>query len=65
MNLTNVTNVVNMDSYNPNGEWKIVGTVGERHEFSYSCCPNEKFSFLSFKIFMRRSVSAGSQRYLI
>ncbi len=26
----------------------------ERHEFAYECCPNEKYSNVNFKIYLRR-----------
>ena len=54
MNLTNVTSEINMDSYKPNGEWEILTTTVQRHEFAYSCCPNEKFSYVAFVVYMRR-----------
>ncbi|ELT93061.1 hypothetical protein CAPTEDRAFT_146658, partial [Capitella teleta] len=47
MNMTNVTTTVNMDSYKRNGEWQILNTVAQRHEFAYSCCPTEKFSYVA------------------
>ena len=54
MNLTNASSQVNIDSYDRNGEWAILGTNSARHEFAYDCCPNEAFSFVSFTLHMRR-----------
>ena len=54
MNLTNASAVINMDSYNENGEWEIYNTVVVRNEFFYECCPNERFANVAFKVFMRR-----------
>lgn len=54
MNLTNSSNDINMDSYEKNGEWQIVTTSAERNEFSYECCPNERFSFVAFTLQIRR-----------
>ena len=54
MNLTNSDTVVNMDSYETNGEWQIVATRVIRDEFSYECCPEDRFSNVAFVINMRR-----------
>jgi hypothetical protein len=54
MNLTNTSHIVNMDSYEKNGEWEILSTEVVRDEFSYECCPNERFSNVAFFVHMRR-----------
>ncbi len=54
MNLTSEKDIVNLDSYKLNGEWEIMGTVAQRNEFFYECCPNERFSNVRFVIYMRR-----------
>ena len=54
MNLTNSSSLVNLDSYEKNGEWEIMESTSARHEFSYECCPNEAYSFVSFTLNMRR-----------
>ena len=54
MNLSTMTDTVNLDSYNKNGEWEILMTSARRNEFSYECCPNEKFSNVAFTVFLRR-----------
>ena len=54
MNLTNVTATINMDSYKTNGEWEISHTLVKRNEFNYACCPEDKFSNIEFKIYLRR-----------
>ncbi|CAD5112703.1 DgyrCDS1923 [Dimorphilus gyrociliatus] len=54
MNLTTSTSVVNLDSYKTNGEWEIFTTSAVRNEFNYECCPNEKFSNVEFKVYLRR-----------
>ena len=54
MNLTNSSSEINMDSYEKNGEWQIVSTAANRDEFSYECCPDERFSFVAFQLHIRR-----------
>ena len=54
MNLTNASAHVNMDSYEINGEWEILGSRSARHEFAYDCCPNQPYSFISFTLQLRR-----------
>ena len=44
----------NLDSYKNNGEWKILSTSAHRQEFSYECCPKEKFSNVVFTLALRR-----------
>ncbi len=54
MNLTSASDEINLDSYSKNGEWQIVNSVAARDEFSYECCPNEKFSFVAYELHIRR-----------
>ena len=54
MNLTNSGSKVNMDSYKKNGEWEIFHTHVHRDEFSYACCPNQKYSNVAYSIYLRR-----------
>ena len=54
MNLTTSTDTVNLDSYKKNGEWEILTTSAHRNEFSYECCPKERFSNVAFTIYLRR-----------
>ena len=44
VNLTNSSEVVNLDDYNKSGEWHITQTRVDRLEFHYVCCPHMKFS---------------------
>lgn len=44
----------NLDSYKTNGEWDIISTSASRAEFSYACCPNERFSNVAFAVLLRR-----------
>lgn len=54
MNLTNSGDVVNLDSYEPNGEWEIASSNVVRDEFFYECCPKQRFSNVAFLIHMKR-----------
>jgi hypothetical protein len=54
MNLTNMSDTINMDSYNTNGEWQMLETLVVRNEFAYECCPNERFANVAFNILLRR-----------
>ena len=54
MNLTTTNNSVNLDSYNVNGEWKVLWTEAKRMEFPYASLPNEMFSNVAFTIKLRR-----------
>ncbi len=54
MNLTTNVDQVGLDSYDENGEWEILETRVERNEFSFECCPNQRFSNVKFKIYLRR-----------
>jgi hypothetical protein len=54
MNLTNMYDKVNKDSYEENGEWEIYETEVKRNEFSFECCPNERFANVAFTIYLRR-----------
>ena len=54
MNLSNIENKVNMDSYEENGEWEIKNTDSRRKEFFFDCCINERFAYISFTIFLKR-----------
>ena len=37
-----------------NGEWEVYYTQVIRNEFSYECCPNERYSNVAFAIYLRR-----------
>ena len=54
MNLTNIADKVNMDSYEENGEWEIYRTEVIRGEFYFDCCPDERFANVAFSVFLRR-----------
>lgn len=54
MNLTNIDSVVNLDSYEQNGEWEIQSTEAVRDEFSFDCCPDERFSNVRFTLYLKR-----------
>ena len=54
MNLTNMHDKVNIETYSENGEWEIYHTDVKRNEFAFACCPDEKFSNVEFTIFLRR-----------
>ena len=54
MNLTSVSQEVNRDSYEENGEWEIHKTEAKRKEFFFDCCPNERFANVAFTIFLKR-----------
>ena len=54
MNLTNTSLEINLDSYKLNGEWEISSTSVNRDEFFYECCPNERFAYVAFIVYMRR-----------
>ncbi|ESO03736.1 hypothetical protein HELRODRAFT_173437 [Helobdella robusta] len=54
MNLTLPTTEVNLENYKENGEWEIEGSKAQRSEFSYTCCPGQKFSNTIYTIYLRR-----------
>jgi len=54
MNLTTHGTDINLGSYNLNGEWEILDTSSERHEFAFECCPHQRFSNIEFKLHLRR-----------
>ncbi len=54
MNLSNIGDVVNTDSFEKNGEWEIFKTKSQRKEFSFACCPKERFSNVEFTLVLKR-----------
>lgn len=44
VNLTNSSELVNLEDYNKSGEWLITQALVNRLEFNYDCCPQMKFS---------------------
>ena len=53
MNLSNEIDVVNMDSFESNGEWEIYRTRAVRNEISFAN-PLDRFANVEFQIFIRR-----------
>ena len=54
MNLTTNVTTVNLDTYESNGEWHLLGTYVVRKEFFFECCPDQRFSNVAFGISIRR-----------
>jgi len=53
--LPSTSTVVNrLCSFEPNGEWLVVGKSVQRREFHFKCCPNELFSNVAFSVALRR-----------
>lgn len=54
MNLTTSSDYINLDTYEKNGEWSIESTDVIRREFFFECCPDQLFSNVAFRVFLRR-----------
>lgn len=46
--------VINQDTFEKNGEWQVMNTKVNRDEFFFVCCPNQRFAFVQFSIYMKR-----------
>ena len=45
---------VDLHGYLPNVEWDIESTTAEHHRIFYTCCPDDKYSDLTFSLVLAR-----------
>ena len=50
VNLSAASDVVNLDNFVENGEWKILRTKVIRNVQYFACCPDEGYPELYFKV---------------
>lgn len=53
INLTARSDTINIDTYQLNGEWKLLEVPAYRHEVMYECCP-DPYIDITFVIHIRR-----------
>lgn len=54
MNMTTSKDEINKDTYEKNGEWQVLNTKVLRSEFFFACCPDQRFAFVKFYIYIKR-----------
>ena len=50
VNLTSRSSVLNLDFYMRNGLIEVTGTDARRLEFSFDCCPNERYASIAYAV---------------
>lgn len=54
VNLSIAEHIIQMDAYETNAEWYVIGTSGHTDEFHANCCPEILYPEVIFTISMRR-----------
>ena len=54
MNLTNKADIVQTHDFHLNGEWAIYRTKSEWKENILPCCPNTRYPYVEFTLYLRR-----------